>query len=183
MPKKRNARRRRRGTTGSVAVCRPAPKAGKARARYRATFANGKRIEFNAWSDAHALNFARGLGAHKARSTPKSVLRLDAAPPAGRRRNPSQRDELETAARAFEEFTGHEATRVERHKGSRHRAGWLLGRITALSYIATRDGESAEYVHRFKRRSRPQLVSSHDGSQLYLLGGAYSVTDRGIEDA
>jgi hypothetical protein len=162
---KRRARKRRR--------------TARARAHYVARYANGKRLEFSAVSDAAAVRYATGLGAHRARSKPKSLLRTAAAA----RRNPSSRDELEQAARAFEDFTGHEATRVEKHKGLSARAGWLLGRCTAISYIATRDGETVEYVHRFKRRSRPQLVSSADGSQLYLLGGAYSVTDRGIVDA
>lgn len=181
----RNPRRRRRATAsrrrrGSTVPRQSSGNAARARARYRATYRNGKRLEFQATSDARAIQYARGLGAHKARSVPKSVLRLDEPP--GRKGNPSQRDELEQAARAFEDFTGAEATRVERFEGGSHKAGWLLGRLAAVSYIATRDGEPAEYVHRFKRRSRPQLVASFDGSQLYVLGGAYSVTDRGIED-
>lgn len=161
-------------------VCKPAPARPSRRTAYVARYANRKRVEFEAVNDAAALRYAKGLGAHKARSKPVSVLRLGKALA---KRNPSKRDELERAARAFEEFTGHEATRVERHKGSEARAGWLLGTVAEIGYIATRDGERALYVHKFKRRSRPQLVSSADGSQLYLLGGAYSVTDRGIEDA
>lgn len=157
---------------------------------YHARFTGGgprTGVTFQAKSDAAAVRYATGLlrakiGAKRCISVKRAPGRASSKGPR-RRGNPAGRAELEHAARAFEDFTGREASRVERHAGLEHRAGWLLGRVAAISYIATRDGETAEYVHRFKRRSRPQLVSSHDGSQLYLLGGAYSVTDRGIEDA
>jgi hypothetical protein len=62
-------------------------------------------------------------------------------------------------------------------------AAWALGPCTEISYIATRDGETAEYRHKFRQRSRPLLAASPDGEALYLLGGAYSITERGIVDA
>jgi hypothetical protein len=37
-------------------------------------------------------------------------------------------------------------------------------------------------VHRFKKKSRPLLAASHDGTQLYILGGEYAFTDAGIID-
>jgi hypothetical protein len=49
-------------------------------------------------------------------------------------------------------------------------------------YRTTRDGVTEKYEHTFRSKSRPALVSSSDGKQLYLLGGAYNITDRGIED-
>lgn len=61
-------------------------------------------------------------------------------------------------------------------------AGWLLGELAQINYIATRDGETVEYRHRFKEKSRPQLVSTYDGSMLLILGGRYRVTNAGIVD-
>lgn len=62
-------------------------------------------------------------------------------------------------------------------------AAWALGPCAEIHYIATRDGETVEFNHRFAARSRPLLAVSSDGKMLYLLGGAFSVTDRGIVDA
>lgn len=136
-----------------------------------------KRIQFRARSDPSALRYARGLLAHRHKGKPVSLRRLGVA-----KKNPSRRAEATKAAHALEEFTGAPARLSRRKAPKTAKAGWELGRVASISYIATRDGEQAEYVHKFKRRSRPQLVSSADGSQLYMLGGAYSITDRGIED-
>jgi hypothetical protein len=89
------------------------------------------------------------------------------------------------AVASLEEFTGHRAAKLEAFEipDLRGRAGWALGPCTQISYIATRDGETFEFEHRFAKRSRPLLVSTDDGDQLLVLGGAYSVTDRGITDA
>ena len=103
------------------------------------------------------------------------------------RPNPSTRNldaELERARRAFERFTGHSADFVEEYMlPDAGGAAWALGPVAAISYIATRDGETFEYQHRFRERSQPLLAVSLDGQSLFLLGGAYNVTDRGIVDA
>ena len=39
-----------------------------------------------------------------------------------------------------------------------------------------------KYIHTFKQASQPVLASSHDGKQLYILGGGYKITERGIID-
>lgn len=148
---------------------------------YRAKFTgNGPRTEvtFQASSDSAAVRYATGLLRHKIGAKKCVSVKRVTAP----RVNPSAPAEARKAARRLEEFTGHPAKlhRVKAPKSAR--AGWALGKVASISYIATRDGEIAEYVHKFASRSRPQLVSSVDGSQLYLLGGAYSVTDRGIVD-
>jgi hypothetical protein len=49
-------------------------------------------------------------------------------------------------------------------------------------YSTVRDGRHENYVHRFGAKSRPLLAASSDGTQLYLLGGAYNFTERGIVD-
>lgn len=108
--------------------------------------------------------------------------------PASRRKkkivNPGARTDraLADAQAALEDFSGHPAAYVEQHLLRPAVAGWGLGPVVAIEYAATRDGELATYRHEFASEARPLLASSHDGRQLYLLGGAYSVTDRGIAD-
>jgi len=102
----------------------------------------------------------------------------------GSRRNPAGRTrrEVAQAARALENFTGDPAEYLEAYELPNAAAGWELGPVAELSYIGVRDGEQYEFVHRFKQKSRPLLIASADGTELIILGGGYSVTERGIED-
>lgn len=56
----------------------------------------------------------------------------------------------------------------------------LVGELQGLIYKAQGDGVT--YIHRFKKTARPVLYVSADGSQVYVLAGAYRFTDRGFED-
>lgn len=87
------------------------------------------------------------------------------------------------ARRAYEDFTGHPATKsqVEKLDGN-DVAGYRMGDVVGIAYEATRDGKTDQYFHRFKKNARPALVSRSDGKKLYITGGKYHVTDRGIED-
>jgi len=60
-----------------------------------------------------------------------------------------------------------------------HSVVYELGSLTGVIYEL--NGE--KYLHQFGKASQPVLASSHDGTQLYILGGGYTVTERGIEDA
>jgi hypothetical protein len=87
------------------------------------------------------------------------------------------------AARGYEAFTGHKPTKSQVHKlDERDRAGYRLGSMVGVAYEATRDGKKDQYFHRFKKKARPELVARGDGRQLYIAGGDYHITDRGIED-
>lgn len=87
------------------------------------------------------------------------------------------------AKKAFEDFTGHKATKSHSVElDSNSVAGYRLGSLVGVAYEATRDGETDQYFHRFKKSARPELVSRADGKQLYIAGGKYKVTDRGVED-
>src|SRR6185312_4468044 len=91
--------------------------------------------------------------------------------------------DIDRASKAFEDFTGSKPKWVEKHKlDERDRAGYRMGKVVGVAYEATRDGERAQYFHRFAPKSRPELVASSDGRQLYISRGSYEVTDRGIED-
>lgn len=88
---------------------------------------------------------------------------------------------------AVERFTGFKGERPQ--SVSRVRVPELphvmltIGDCIGIMYRTHRGGRTDNYLHRFKKSSRPTLCCSSDGKTLYLLGGAYRVTDRGIEDA
>jgi hypothetical protein len=87
------------------------------------------------------------------------------------------------AAKAFEDFTGRQAKTVAATPlPARDVVGWGMGPVVGIAYEAVRDGERTRYFHEFDKRARPDLVASENGRQLYLAGGNYTVTDRGIED-
>lgn len=91
-------------------------------------------------------------------------------------------DELDKAADAYEAFTGATATHLTRYKKPATRAGFALGKLLAVEYRATRDGETNTFRHDFKKSSQPLLVGSDDGSSLDIVGGRIRVTEKGIED-
>jgi len=87
------------------------------------------------------------------------------------------------AKKAFEDFSGHKATKSRVSKlPDRDVTGWEMGPVVGIAYEAKRDGKRTKYFHEFKKAARPALVAKDDGSQLYIDGGKYKVTDRGIED-
>jgi hypothetical protein len=91
---------------------------------------------------------------------------------------------MRTAAARFSDFTGHEARVIGKIDFPQNPgAGLVIGPIVGLAYEANRDGESEQYFHRFKAAARPLLVASPDGRQLFIVGGRYNFTARGIEDA
>lgn len=87
------------------------------------------------------------------------------------------------AAQAFEAFSGHKARRVTATRlTDENVAGWRMGPVVGIAYEARRDGKTDRYFHEFAKSARPDLVSSDNGKQLFLTGGNYTVTERGIED-
>ena len=102
--------------------------------------------------------------------------------PTSRRGNAAESAEMTAAARRLEAFTGHKARTVTRVARPSTQVGFALGPISDITYIAKRDGETAQYRHEFKPKSRPSLVASSDGTTLEIVGGRFRVTARGIVD-
>lgn len=102
-----------------------------------------------------------------------------------RSRNPvgPSRREIRDAEKLFKDFTGHDPQVLESVRFNRPpKTGLVVGELDGVLYTTTRDGEREKYIHRFKKGSRPLLVSAHDGKSLHILGGGYEFTERGIED-
>lgn len=90
---------------------------------------------------------------------------------------------LTKAQRAYQNFTGHKAKKAyvaPLDEGTV--TGYRMGSMVGVAYEATRDGKTEQYFHRFRKSSRPDLVAKDDGQQLYITGGKYKVTERGVED-
>lgn len=91
--------------------------------------------------------------------------------------------DLSRARKAFKKFTGHDAVRgYHAPLDAGAVTGYRMGQVVGIAYEARRDGQTDQYFHRFRKSSRPDLVAKDDGSQLFITGGKYRVTERGIED-
>ena len=90
---------------------------------------------------------------------------------------------LEHARRLFQEFHSFTAPRVIRSECHRSVPDVLvkLGELRGLIYSSDKAqcGRPRTFIHFME--SRPMLASDPSGKQLYILGGNYRVTARGIE--
>jgi hypothetical protein len=95
---------------------------------------------------------------------------------------PSKSLKVKRAQELFRDFTGHEPGYIDTYSIEPNDVAFKIGNVDGVMYTTVRDGKTEKYIHRFKAKSRPLLASSFDGSQLYILGGGYQFTDRGIVD-
>lgn len=98
--------------------------------------------------------------------------------------NPTpRREQVAQAARRIARFTGMPDVTTRKIRVSpRDDVVLDIGRVDGILYSTIRDGTAEKYIHRFARNSRPLLSASPDGKRLYLRGGAFTFTDRGIVD-
>lgn len=93
------------------------------------------------------------------------------------------KQKVSEAVQLFEEFTGHKPKAVDKfEKPEFPDVALLIGDCTGIMYETVRDGKKEKYIHEFKGKSRPMLIASHDGKQIFLLGGNYTFKDDGIND-
>lgn len=92
------------------------------------------------------------------------------------------RRKIQRAAKLYEDFTGHSPRFVEAVNLESPDVVFLVGEMDGVLYSCYRDGKLEHYQHKFKKSSRPLLVSNFDGTALFIVGGRYSFTDRGIVD-
>jgi hypothetical protein len=93
-----------------------------------------------------------------------------------------QRDEYDRAAQLYSDFSGHEAQALDTVRVNLPAVAIAIGRCDGILYTTVRDGAKEKYIHRFKAKAAPALACSPDGKQLYLIGGNYAFTERGIID-
>jgi len=92
-------------------------------------------------------------------------------------------DAISRAADLYERFSGHEAEEIGRVRvNPLPRVGVAIGEVDGILYTTTRDGVVEQYIHKFRRRDKPLFVVAPDGKALFLVGGRYTFTERGIVD-
>lgn len=90
---------------------------------------------------------------------------------------------LQKAVELYQDFSGHEAEPVGKIEfPDNPKIALAIGDVCGIAYETVRDGKTEKYYHAFKKSSRPLFVVSFDGRQLFMLGGAYDFTERGIVD-
>ena len=105
---------------------------------------------------------------------------------------PSSAARVREAADLSQQFTGRKAevsasVDASRELGLPLRRGEKIamlafGELLAVEYETERDGKVERYRHAFRKRSRPLLAARHDVKRIYIVGGRYRFTDRGIVD-
>lgn len=83
---------------------------------------------------------------------------------------------VQQAAKLYKAFHGEAPKKITRKKATPTKVGMVLGKLEAVIY-ETPDGK--RYMHKFEG-SRPTLAATHDGRQLFVQGGRYRMTARGI---
>ena len=96
---------------------------------------------------------------------------------------PSRKVQQRNAEDLYSRFTGHEATEhVMIDKPVLPDVMLVVGDIDFIGYTTVRDGVTEKYIHKFTKKCRPLFSVSHDGKQLFMLGGSYDFTELGIVD-
>lgn len=141
---------------------------GKQAASYR-----HQTIKFDSETRRKARAFAKLFGE-------MAALRKTSAK-AKRKANPSPRS-VAKAKNLYEQFSGHRAKKATTVNVTIPDTLTVVGPCVAIAYECVRDGEKAQYQHEFSKSAAPLLCASPDGSQLFLIGGAFEFRDTGIND-
>lgn len=84
--------------------------------------------------------------------------------------------------KAFREPLKTDRVKVRKMKVDIPSALMVQGTVESISYRTTHAGKVVLYKHDFAAGSRPFLASGPRKNQVFLVGGRYHVTDRGIVD-
>ncbi len=92
------------------------------------------------------------------------------------------RKHLKNAVGLYRKFREADPKRARRVTVKLPEAVMVMGRVSAVEYETTHKGVAHKYRHDFVPGSRPLITASSRKNGLYLHGGRYHVTDRGIVD-
>lgn len=90
------------------------------------------------------------------------------------------RESLRRAVKLFVSFRGEDPQHIDTVEIPDYDAAMVIGYLDGVLYHTIREGEHERYIHHFNAKARPLLCSSHDGKQLFILGGEYKFGERGI---
>lgn len=104
-------------------------------------------------------------------------------PPSSRAKSRARRSGSRAKAAAlYERFTGHDAEEFGRVSVNVPDVLVMFGELDGVLYTTVRDGKVEHYKHEFHEGDKPLLCTSPDGKQLFIVGGRYRFTARGIVD-
>lgn len=83
-------------------------------------------------------------------------------------------------AKLYQEFRERPPTRARSITVKLPKSVMVMGFCDAIQYRTTIDGKAMRFKHTFRKGSMPMLCS--DGKRVFLFGGRYRVTERGIVD-
>ncbi len=111
-----------------------------------------------------------------------------AKPAAKRAKNPATKlpaksADVRGAARKYLDFTGHAPGVIGEVDIKIPKAVAVIGTCDGILYTTVRDGKTERYIHEFKAADKPAFTVTPDGRGIFLVGGRYDFTDRGIVDA
>jgi len=96
---------------------------------------------------------------------------------------PSKRVQIREAKKLYSDFTGHDAKIIDEiPKPAVPDVLIYIGSVDGIMYTTVRDGKTEMYVHEFKGEAKPEFCVSPDGRSIFLIGGQYKFTERGIVD-
>ena len=99
------------------------------------------------------------------------------------RMNPAPMSDIHRANQLYESFSGEPGKVIGRTSAPKMPDTLVaIGRVTALEYDARRDRKMNRYRHEFAAHAQPLFAVNPDGKSVWLLGGSYSFTERGIID-
>lgn len=91
--------------------------------------------------------------------------------------------QLETGISLGKRFSGHTPEVVARIKKPEiPDVAVVIGYMDGILYTTVRDGATEKYIHKFHSKSRPLFCVSPDGKSMWIVGGQYTFTERGIVD-
>lgn len=93
-----------------------------------------------------------------------------------------KRADLEKAKRLYRDFREAEPRRARVVKITLPKVAMVMGHVRAIEYDTTHRGKTHLYKHTWAAGSRPMLVAGKGRNQLFLVGGRFHVTARGIVD-
>lgn len=93
-----------------------------------------------------------------------------------------KKKEFRGAFKLHEEFREKAPTRAKKVSYAVPSVLMVMGQVEFIGYRTTHGDEMVLYKHDFAPGSRPQLAAGPKRNQLFLVGGRYRVTDRGIVD-
>ena len=92
------------------------------------------------------------------------------------------RKDLVKAKRLYEQFREAKPKRVKKVTIDIPDTVAVMGYLSAVEYETTHNGKAVAYRHDFSPGSRPMITAGPRKRQLFLIGGNFHVTERGIVD-